>query len=377
MARAKNKRRTDGRFVSNITHEGKRYYVYGASLKECDERREELRRSLEQGLLMDGASVTLNAYYEEWTARRKRHVKPSTLYAHEIRYSRMRDSIGLKKLKDITRRDVYHLQDALADRLTASGVNQTIALLKQLLKSAVSDRIIPYNPADDVRPLKADRRRGEGERHRYLTDEELTAFFEAAKGTHYYNFYAFLLLTGMRCGEAAALTWEDVDTKAGIIHIRHTVTRINNNDFVIGSTKTADSVRDIVITDEVAQVLDAQRMRQTELFGLRAAAKTQQVFTTIKGNLVTPTNIIPCIAAACNKAKERGADLERFSAHAFRHTFITHELENGVPMNDIARQVGHSNTITLQKYYSHADTERVKEAFTMTSRNMGRYIKIG
>lgn len=50
MARAKNKRRTDGRFVSNITHEGKRYYVYGASLKECDERREELRRSLEQGL---------------------------------------------------------------------------------------------------------------------------------------------------------------------------------------------------------------------------------------------------------------------------------------------------------------------------------------
>ena len=51
---------------------------------------------------------------------------------------------------------------------------------------------------------------------------------------YYYEFVAFLLCTGMRSGEAAALTWSDIDYKKNVIHVTKTVM------FNEGNTRTCD-----------------------------------------------------------------------------------------------------------------------------------------
>ena len=389
--------RPDGRLQYRVTIGGTRRSIYGATVKECQEKSDELRDRIRKGLLTTRQNMTLNTYYIEWQGRRKGQVKPSTIYANDRRFSQISAVIGNKKLKDITRPDVYRLQAELLKKdLSSTGTNTAISLLRQILESAVNDRIIPYNPTSGVKAVKKTKEEREKNTHRYLNAAELTSFFRQAKGSTYYNLFYFLLITGMRCGEAGALTWEDIDTAAGVIHITKSVTRIDNKTYEIGSTKTPDSVRDIELTPEIKAVIERQKQQQAALFGFRALQDQRQVFTTTQGGLITQSNTCPTIANICRKTREPEktkkakktekaketekaepvTPVEYFTPHAFRHTFITYEIEKGVPLNDIARQVGHSNTLTLQKYYSHEDPEKVREAFRMISADMEKLVMI-
>ena len=371
-------KRKDGTLQYAFTIDGSRYYVYAASVEECEKKRDEIRDKLKQGLSLKDGTITLHDYYERWQARRVKsgQVKPSTIYANNRRYARIDKILGKKRLTAIKKDDVYQLQADLVKDLSSKGTNDTIALMKSILKSAVDEDIIPKNPLDGVKSIKRTEEEAAKNTHRYLSGDEITAFFEAAAGSIYKNLFLFLLLSGMRCGEAGALTWADIDEKNNVIHITKSVTRISNKEFVIGSTKTQDSKRDIELTDELRNVLVSQKIQQAGLFGIRAVRDEQQIFTTLSGGLINQSNTCPVIANICKKADKAGHQIERFTPHAFRHTFITYELENGVPMNDIARQVGHTNTITLQKYYSHEDPEKMKEAFRMVSRDMMKLVKI-
>lgn len=371
-------RRKDGTLQYAFMIDGSRYYVYAASVEECEKKRDEIRDKLKQGLSLKDGTITLHGYYERWQARRIKsgQVKPSTVYANNRRYARIDKVLGKKKLTAIKKDDVYRLQADLVKDLSSKGTNDTIALLKSILKSAADEDIIPKNPADGVKSIKRTEEEAAKNTHRYLSGDEITAFFEAAAGSIYKNLFLFLLLSGMRCGEAGALTWADIDEENNVIHITKSVTRISNTEFVIGSTKTQDSKRDIELTDELRSVLASQRIQQAGLFGIRAVKDEQQIFTTTTGELINQSNTCPVITNICKKAGAAGRHIDRFTPHAFRHTFITYELENGVPMNDIAKQVGHTNTITLQKYYSHEDPEKMKEAFRMVSRDMMKLVKI-
>lgn len=371
-------RRKDGLLQYAFSVDGKRRYVYGSSVKDCRDKADELKEKIAKGLLISRQTIKLSEYFEEWEARREKIVKPTTIYTDKRRFKRIDAAIGHKKLADIDRRDVYKLQRDLSDELSSNGVNDAISLLRTLMESAVNDRILQYNPTTGIKSLpKTEEEKAElNEKHRFLTADEITTFFEYAQSSVYYNFFMFLLLTGVRCGEGGALEWKDIDREKGVIHITKTVTRIDDHTFNIGSPKTMDSKRDILLTDEVAAILEKQKVQQAQLFGIKAVAGSERIFTTSTGKLINQSNTSPTIANICRKAEAAGKPVLRFTPHAFRHTFISHELANNIPLNVIARQVGHSNTITLQKYYSHEDPEKLKEAFRMVSRNMAEIIKI-
>ena len=71
------------------------------------------------------------------------------------------------------------------------------------------------------------------------------------------------LHTGLRIGEICALSWNDIDLKNNIIHVRHTVSRVkkdkNNAEFgtalIIDSPKTKSSFRDIPISSSLRPYL--------------------------------------------------------------------------------------------------------------------------
>lgn len=375
---AKATKRADGRYQLGFRIDGKQYNVCGKTAKECEEKKRALLNKAEKGLALNKGRISLHDYYDVWKSRRitTGQVKKATVYANDRRFARIDAELGGKGLSAIKQNDVYMLQAALREDLTSKGVNDTISLLKSIMKSAVNERIIPYNPADGIKAVKRTEEEAAKNTHRFLSPDEVRTFFQYAKGGIYYNVFLFLLMTGMRCGEAGALTWGDIDEENRVIHITKTVTRISNKEYEIGTTKTQDSKRNIELTDEIKAILAEQRVQQAGLFGIRAAMDSEQIFTTMSGGLITQSNLSPTIAHICKKATAAGQKIERFTPHAFRHTFITHELEKGIPMNDIAAQVGHSNTITLQKYYSHEDPEKVREAFQMMSRDMMKIVNI-
>lgn len=185
-----------------------------------------------------------------------------------------------------------------------------------------------------------------------------------------------MLMTGARLGEAAALTWNDIDEQNEVIHITKTVTREGDRAFAVGSPKTQDSKRDIPLTKELRDVLADQRRQQEFLFGFQDVIGERRIFTASDTGLIKATNISPVIGNICKKATAAGDPITRFGAHSLRHTFISRQLADNVPLNVIAAQVGHSNTLTLQKYYSHEDPDKLRAAFKKVSHDMAEMIKI-
>ena len=95
------------------------------------------------------------------------------------------------------------------------------------MNDAVADEIIPKNPAANVKRLK-ETGNATDSIHRALTEEEQKQFLKAVRNTDYYEYFAFLLLTGVRQGEASALYWGDVDWENNLIHVRSTLTFSEN-----------------------------------------------------------------------------------------------------------------------------------------------------
>lgn len=80
------RQRKDGKYEARFTVAGKRYSVYGNTMKECKERESELREKIKKGTYIDNRNITFSQYYQEWKAAREGAVKESTAYNIESQY---------------------------------------------------------------------------------------------------------------------------------------------------------------------------------------------------------------------------------------------------------------------------------------------------
>ena len=144
-----------------------------------------------------------------------------------------------------------------------SSVNYTIQVLKIILNDTVAQELLDRNPAAKVKPLKHTGQAVTKSSHRALTVEEQRRFLDAAKRSFYYEFFAFLLLTGMRHGEGAAMRWDDVDFAKNVLHVTKSLSFDENGHVIIGPPKSAAGIRDIPINDEIRKILILQALRDT------------------------------------------------------------------------------------------------------------------
>ena len=172
-----------------FTFDRRRYYVYGHTRKEAIEKE---RQKLEE--LTAGKSrrdnPTVSQYYERWTELRRGSVRGATLHAQyfhfkacaEVYIPAVRIPFGEMKLNEVTADDVHEVQRALiAGGRSTRTVNDYMAHLSHVFKTAVHERRIDYNPCVLVKPLKRIEEHARDTIHRFLTDDELDAFFAQAE----------------------------------------------------------------------------------------------------------------------------------------------------------------------------------------------------
>lgn len=360
-------RREDGRIYYRFSVDGQRFGVYGFSVQECKEKEEKRREQIRQKVQYKKERITLNTYYEEWQDERTGLVKASTQYTQNRQYKHIEKSLGTMKLCEIEKTDVQRFQKELKAKkdkktgeflLTAHGINLIMSLLKQIMRSAVNDRIIIFNPCDGVRSLKITEEECTETIHRALTTQETDIFFRYATGSYYCTFFKFLLVTGMRTGEAAALQWSDIDYDGGFININKTVSRVSDREVKIDTPKTRESIRKIALTDDMKRVLAEHKAMRA---ALHPRIFSLQIFTQTDGtSLIRTANVSPTINMIVKKAQNAGESLERFGAHALRDTYATRAYESGMDIQALKKHLGHSSyKMTLDKY-AQTTEERAK-----------------
>lgn len=195
------------------------------------------------------------------------------------------------------------------------------------------------NPCKGVRLPKSQATKD----HMVLIDRPLWAKLIAATPKHYKPFFQFMVGTGLRFGEATALTPADFDLDAPTPTVR--VSKAWKEDEsggrYIGPPKTPRSRRTVSLAPST---VDAVRP-------LVAAAGDGLVFTALGGGQLLSSNAHKVwgpvtVAAGISRA-------HRPTLHDLRHTHASWMIAAGMEIFALSRRLGHESITTTMDRYSH------------------------
>ncbi|MEA2595408.1 MAG: hypothetical protein QOF01_1877 [Thermomicrobiales bacterium] len=234
-------------------------YVYGKTQREARRKLEALKRDLASGLPIDFDRQTIGQFLDRWLAEVvKSRVRPKTLESYAMHVRRhLTPHLGHHQLTKLAPDHVQAMMnDQLASGLSPRSVNYTRSVLRSALNHALRWGYVARNVATLVDPA-----RERPTEVRPLTPEQARAFRDAATGHRLEALFAVVLAVGLRQGEALGLRWEDVELDSSLLHVRHTLQKIEG-EWCFVETKTDRSRRTINLPPVSVVALRAHRERQ-------------------------------------------------------------------------------------------------------------------
>lgn len=254
-------------------------------------------------------------------------------------------------------------------------------MIRQVMDCAVDDGLIIRNPAQNI---KLDPEKGE-QKKRQLTNFETDCIDAADLEPEERCFISLLLYTGMRKGEAFALSRNSIDLKAGVIHVNRTAIYANRSKTDITPPKSNAGFRDIPILAPLKPILSEYlRSLETEyLFTKKDAESGKYEFLTdgqaatfwkhIYDKLnETAKQQIKAGSCDCDILPPLSDPMQGITPHYFRHNFATILYYAGVDVKDAARILGHSNVNTTLRIYTHLDQKK-----SASADKLNQYLKEG
>ena len=351
------KKRADGYLRSSFTFHGKRYYVYGKNKEELFNKEKIKREELEEHY-NSRINPSIAEYYQRWRGRRVGTVSESTLRKDDISFNsiakvKIEDYNKLFRdmlIQDITVDDIYYLQRFLKETKMTKTVNDCIALVKRLLKSAEEERIITYNPGRIIKDLKRVEEEMRDNKHRALSLEEQELFFNdpMVQNSFYYNVYRLAILTGMRVGEIGSLKLSDINVKTGFINVQRTLTYNEKGKVMIGKdAKTKAGKRLIPLTEPIKKVIEDIKQKKKQSND-SIIDFDDVLFRTSSGLLLNAREPDRELKKLCNYL-----GIEQFTMHGLRATFATRCIESNMNPKTLQEILGHKNFNLTMSLYGH------------------------
>jgi site-specific recombinase XerD len=144
---------------------------------------------------------------------------------------------------------------------------------------------------------------------------------------------------GLRSGEALALYLKDVDREAGTVRV---LRGKGDHSRVVGLDRGAFAL--------VERWLDRRKA-----LGIKSTAP---LFCTLRGKALDPSYLRHAVKRLAKRARIE----KRVHPHGLRHTHAAELAREGVPMNVIQAQLGHSSLATTSRYLAHVAPQQVIEA---------------
>lgn len=371
-------KRADGRYQGRFTFQGERYTLYDRDIKTLQKKMADTRYEMEHGIYVNAQHMTLNTFFETWVSEIKENtVKENTLSVYrEIYKIHIAPTLGKLQVSGINKLMVQRLLNNMSQNgLSANTLAKTKAILYSLFKEAMENRMITYNPCENITI-----RRDKTER-RVLSYEEQKIFLAAIRGSRYEMLCILGLSTGLRIGELSGLRWSDISFEEKNLTVERTYVYLHdvkNHQMkdVFHSPKTKNSCRTIRLLDSTLELLKQHQTRQEKEKAdlgkewCPVEGGEDLVFTTKNGGPVRGLNVAETLNNYVKKINKQEAKLaakenrepvifERITPHTLRHTFATRAFESGIPPKVVQQILGHSSLEMTMDLYTHV-TEDVQ-----------------
>ena len=237
-----------------------------------------------------------------------------------------------KQISDIKSLNIRAFQNWLKLKgLSNSTINRIMTSLSHIFNFAVDYYSLASNPCKTIKTLKNDKKD-----FNILTPEEFKQLINCIEEKERI-FFITLFYTGLRAGEALALTWEDF--KGNTLDINKTLVMVDKEE-QYNEPKTKKSKRIVVIPQFLVDMLNEYKSTMYK------PKPYHNIF------LLGYNQYNYMLDAAISKN-----NFKKIRLHDFRHSHISHLIHLGVNIVAISERVGHDSASITLSVYGHLYNE--------------------
>lgn len=286
---------------------------------------------------------------EQWEAERAKAVKSTSMAAYSL-IIRNHLAPRFDWLNEVTPESVQKLADEeLKKGNGVTTVKGIILVLKMIVRYCEKQGWMDVRIYDISLPKK---RKRPNAQVLAVEDEKRLLTWLASHRTLRNIGLMICLCCGLRIGEVCALKWKDFDLEHMIVHVRRTIHRIyisdrkpHKSELTIGLPKTEESVREVPLTDILAQ----------QLLDERESSKPSPETFVLSGK---KKPIDPQTFRNHFKEVSEQVGLPPRKIHSLRHTFATRCVESKCDLKTLSALLGHADITTTMNLYVHPGLEQ-------------------
>ena len=324
--------RPDGLIVMSKTIDGKRRYFYGHTDKEVEAKYEAAIKKTEAP-----TARTFKQVADAWWEEKEETVSPNSVHGMKTGKKYAVEVFGDKPVTEISPHDiVQYLQRFAAKGFYQKTIMNKKTVLKSIFDYAFLAGDIDRNPCADLPPVKGKTK----EARQPASDADILLIEKHKNDSDIARMYYFMLYTGLRRGEAAALQYQHIDRKAMTVRVEQSCAWADSAP-VLKTPKTSAGIRTVSLTDNVLTVIKDGRKPEEYVFfpnGLprrREIEKGLEEYRRQTGVTATP--------------------------HQLRHSYASLLHSAGIDVKDAQVLLGHSSIIMTQDIYTHLEKVHEEE----------------
>lgn len=343
--------------VDPITLNQRRIVRKGFKTKKEAIEAEQYIRGVELKSKISNGRITFNMLYQLLKQEDViNHRKQSYINTQDNNYNRhIKDYFS--KVKDVSKLDyddVYkyreYLRNTIAQNrnepLNPNTINKIMVLLKKILDIGIKKGYYTNNPVKMLKKLPIAKAQ-----LNYWSIEEFKEFLNLFEPEEY-NYqllFTCLFFTGMRLGEALALTWNDIDFTTQTIHITKSI-YISKGISYISTTKTKAGMRRITIHKKLNDELIDWKKNQYKLLDNFVTGDINELQLFQNSPIVITKN---ATEKFYKKILKRDPNLKHIRIHDFRHSHASLLINQGEDYLVVKERLGHASITTTIDTYSH------------------------
>lgn len=344
--------RWEGRYIRDRRSDGSIHYgyVYAYSYNEVKQKLIPLKK---KEFYVNNSRAIDNPYVlhwvQEWLDKENKRLKLSTYSTYKYKLQHyVLPILGSKRLSELTTQSLQELIDnyQIEHHLSASTIRNIFQILQKVLNEAIKKGYIGEDICTNVVLPKQTKRRVYA-----LSQNEQRKLEGACKKSSNGLPTLLALYSGLRIGEIAALSWEDIDFENHLLYVNHTYQRIvtaskeQKTILYLGSTKTDTSRRVVPLSKTIISLLRDRKLNHTGKYLFMA-----------NGQPMEPRLLNYHFKKIVSQSKIRDIHF-----HQLRHTFATRCMEASGDIASVSALLGHSSTKTTLDVYVDSVIEQRKK----------------
>lgn len=354
--------RKDGRYMYRWTDAGGRHCIY-------DRDPEQLYKKV-QALATEAPEITFGEIAEAWESEYRETIAVRSWLNLKPHYEDIKSTHKSTPITEMTGAAISaDLLAAKAKNYSRTVVNNRRVIYNGIFNYAVAHGHILYNP---VLSIKLPKGLKHGKRTAPTDDQIklICSHTDAPFGL----FPFFCLCTGLRKGEALALTKDDVDLKAKptpVIHVTKSLVYLDNANPSVKAPKTEAGTRDVPIIKELLPYLE--KLCKESSGPLFPAPRSNRAgkgggYMSERGYEGAWQRYCESVGLITDEGKPA------ITAHQLRHGTATLLFESGVDVYTAQRILGHANVKTTMEIYTELREKQQRKSVSKFNRSVSKMV---